>query len=77
MYEFWYGYLKPKYGEKAKLCYINTDSFITHVKTEYIYKDIAEDVETRFGTSNYEIDRPVPMGKNKNVVGSMKDELRG
>ena len=58
MYEFWYGYLKPKYGEKAKLCYINTDSFITHVKTEYIYKDIAEDVETRFGTSNYEIDRP-------------------
>ena len=77
MYEFWYGYLKPKYGEKAKLCYINTDSFITHVKTECIYKDIAEDVETRFGTSNYEIDRPVPMGKNKNVVGSMKDELRG
>ena len=77
MYESWYGYLKPKYGEKAKLCYINTDSFITHVKTEYIYKDIAEDVETRFGTSNYEIDRPVPMGKNKNVVGSMKDELRG
>ena len=77
MYESWYGYLKPKYGEKAKLCYINTDSFINHVKTEYIQKDIAEDVETRFGTSNYEIDRPVPMGKNKNVVGSMKDKLRG
>ena len=36
MYESWYGYLKPKYGEKAKLCYINTDSFINHVKTEYI-----------------------------------------
>ena len=62
---------------KKQNCYINTDSFINHVKTEYIQKDIAEDVETRFGTSNYEIDRPVPMGKNKNVVGSMKDELRG
>ena len=44
MYEFWCGYLKPKYGEKVKLCYMDTDSFIIHVKTEDVYKDIAEDV---------------------------------
>ena len=45
MYEFWYDYVKPKYGEKEKLCYMNTDSSVVHVKTEDIYKDIAEDVE--------------------------------
>ena len=50
MYEFWYDYVKPKYGENAKLCYMDTDSFIVHVKTDDIYKDIAEDVETRFDT---------------------------
>ena len=63
MYEFWYDYVKPKYGENAKLCYMDTDSFIVHVKTDDIYKDIAEDVETRFDTSNYEIDRPLTMKK--------------
>ena len=39
---------------------MDTDSFIVHVKTDGIYKDIAEDVETRFDTSNFEIDRPLP-----------------
>ena len=53
MYEFWYHYVKPKYGENAKLCYMDTDSFIIHVKTDDIYKDIAEDVKTRFDTSNF------------------------
>ena len=50
MYEFWYDYVKPKYGEKAKLCYMDTNSFIVYIKTDDIYKDIAEDVETRFDT---------------------------
>ena len=45
MYEFWYDYVKPKYGEKEKLCYMNTASSVVHVKKEDIYKDIAEDVE--------------------------------
>ena len=54
MYEFWYDYVKPKYGKKAKLCWKDTDSFIVYIKTDDIYKDIAEDVETRFDTSNYE-----------------------
>ena len=60
MYEFWYDYVKPKYRENAKLCYIDTGSFIVHVKTEDIYKDIAEDVETRFHTSNLELGRALP-----------------
>ena len=51
MYEIWYDYVKPKYGENVKFCYMDTDSFIFHVKTDYIYKDIAEDVETRFDTN--------------------------
>ena len=51
MYNFWYDYLKRKYGEKVKLCYIDTDSFTIYIKAD-IYKDIAEDVETRFDTSN-------------------------
>ena len=46
MYEFWYNYVKQKYGEKTKLCYMDTDSFIVYIKTDDIYKDIAEDVET-------------------------------
>ena len=72
MYESWYDYVKPKYGEKVKLCYMDTDSLIVNVRTDDIYKDIAEDVETRFDTSNYELDRPLPKGKNKNVIGLMR-----
>ena len=52
MYEFWYDYMKPKYGDNVKLYYIDTDSFIMHIKTEYFFKDIANDIEKRFDTSN-------------------------
>ena len=65
MYEFWYDYIKPKYQMNAKLCYMDTDSFIIDIKTEDVYKDIANDAEKRFHTSNYEINRPLPTGKNK------------
>ena len=65
MYKFWYDYMKPKYKEKAKFCYTDTDSFVTHIKTEDFYKDIADDVDKRFDTSNYECCRPLPIGKNK------------
>ena len=77
MYEFWYDYVKPKYGEKVKLCYMNTDIFIIYIKTDDINKDIVEDVETRFDTSNYELDRSLPREKNKKVIGLMKDGLAG
>ena len=50
MYEFWYDYIKLKYQNNAKLCYMNRDSFIIHIKTEYFYKDIPDDVEKRFDT---------------------------
>ena len=68
MYEFWYYYVKTSYSEKAKLCYTDTDSFIVYIKTDDIYKDIAENVETRFDTSNYELDRPLPKDKNNNWI---------
>ena len=58
MYEFWYDYVKPKYGEKVKLCYMNTDSFIVYIKTEGIYSDITKDVGKRFDPSNHELCRP-------------------
>ena len=61
MYEFLYGYVKPKYGKKAKLCHIDADTYmVSHVSIKIddkkIYKDFAEDVEIRQGTSNYELD---------------------
>ena len=77
MYEFWYDYMKPKYGDNVKLCYMDTDSFIMNIKTEVFYGDIANDVEKRFDTSNYEVHRPLLTGKNKKVIGLMKDELGG
>ena len=77
MHEFWYDYIKPKYQQNAKQCYMDTDSFIIHIKTEDVYKDIANDAEKRFDTSNYEVNRPLPTGKNKGVIGLMKDELGG
>ena len=54
MYEFWYDYIKPKYGDRAKLCYTDTDSFAIYIKTENFYEDIAIDVEIRFDISNYD-----------------------
>ena len=87
MYEFWY--VKAKYQwnciqrscpqDKAKLCYMVTDSFIIHIKTEDFYEGIANDVEKWFDTSNYKEndERPTPIGKNKKVVSLFKEELGG
>ena len=77
MYEFSYDYIKPKYNNKVKLCYMDTDNFIMSIKTNDFYKDIANDVEKKTDTSNYELNRPLPTGKNKKVIGLMKDELGG
>ena len=59
MYEFWYGYIKPKHQNDAKLCFMDTDSFTIHIKTKDVYEDIADDVEKRFDISNYEVDKPL------------------
>ena len=79
MYEFHYDYMIPKYGDRLKLCYMDTDSLIYSIKTEDFYTDIANDVETRFNTSGYPNDqsRPLPIEKNKKVNGLIKDELGG
>ena len=77
MYEFWYDYVKKKYGDMVRLCYMDTDSLIMNIKTKDFYKDIARDVKERFDTSNCDVDRPLPKGKNKKVIGLMKDELGG
>ena len=75
MYEFWYDYMKPKYANNVKLCYMDTDSFIINIKTNDFYKDISNDVENRFDTSIYEVNRPLPTEKNKKIIGLIKDEL--
>ena len=73
MYEYWYDDMNPKYGDKIKLCYMDTNSFIMNVQTEDFYKDIANNIEKKYDTSNYVRKRPLPMGKNKKVIGLMKD----
>ena len=78
-YEFHYDYMKPKYGKNLKLCYMDTDSLVYHIKTKDFYEDIAGDVKERFDTSGYsETDaRQLPIGINKKIIGLMKDELGG
>ena len=75
MYEFWYDYMKSKYNDNVRLCYMDTDSFIMNIKTNDFYKDISDDVDNRFDTSNYQVKRLLPIGKTKKVIGLMKDEL--
>ena len=82
MYEFWYDYIKPKYGDRAKLCYMDTDdSFVIYTETEDLYKDNANDVERWFDTSNYDENktgkRPLLISKNKEVIGLFKNGLGG
>ena len=79
MYDFHYNYIIPKYGNKAKLLLTDTDSFIYEIETEDFYKDISEDVKDRFDTSDYPENHPsgIPTGKNKKVLGMMKDEAAG
>ena len=56
MYEFHYDYMRPKYGSKVNLCYMDTNSFVYEIETEDFYRDIAKDVKKRFGTSGYSKD---------------------
>ena len=93
MYEFWYDYIQPKYQDRgklcymdsdkpkyqgrAKLCYMDTDSFVIHIKTEDFYENIANDVEEWFDTTNYDNNRPLPLRKNKKVIDLFINELGG
>ena len=79
MFEFWYDYLKPMYGDKIRLCYTDTDSFIMHIKTDDFYKDISADADKWFDTSNFNKNdnRPLEIGKNKKLLGKFEDEIGG
>ena len=79
MFDFHYQYIKPKYGDKAKLLFTDTDSFMYEIETEDFYKDISGDVKDRFDTSDYPENHPsgIPTGINKKVLGMMKDEAAG
>ena len=79
MFDFHYNYIKPKYGDKAKLLFTDTDSLMYEIKTEDFYKDITEDVKDRFDTSDYPENHPsgIPTGENKKVLGMFKDEAAG
>ena len=76
MYEFHYGYIKPKYRERTRLLFTDTDSLCYEIQTDDFYKDIAKDVPKRFDTSNYPEGHPIG-GANKKVLGMMKDEASG
>ena len=79
MYKFWYDYVRQKYGDRVKLCYTDTDSFIIHIITDDFLEDIADDVRKWFDTSNYDDNdkRPLQIAMSKNVYGFFKDELGG
>ena len=79
MFDFHYKYIKPKYGNKAKLLFTDTDSFLYEIQTEDFYKDISGDVKDRFDTSEYKEGHPsgIPTGINKKVLGMFKDEAAG
>ena len=79
MFDFHYKYIKPKYGNKAKLLFTDTDSFLYEIETEDFYKDISGDVRDRFDTSEYPENHPsgIPTGVNKKVLGMFKDEAAG
>ena len=79
MYDFHYRYIKTKYGDRAKLLFTDTDSFLYEIQTEDFYKDISGDVKDKFDTSNYPENHPsgIPAGINNKVVGMFKDEEAG
>ena len=79
MYKPYYNYLKPKYSGKVKLLYMDTDSFILRIHTKDFYKDISIDVNEWFDTRGYDqkLNLPLPIGINKKIVGTFKDEVNG
>ena len=76
MHGFWCDYLKPNYGEKINLCYVDTESFKNFIKTRDIYVDIAKDVETRIHTSNYQLEPLLSREKIK-FIRLINDEISG
>ena len=79
LHKSWYDYIKPKYEDRAELCYTDTDNFIIHIITEDFFVNISDNVTKWFDTSNYDENdkRSLSTDKNKKVIGLLKDELGG
>ena len=77
IYEFWYDYIKPKYKEKAKLWYMDTDRLIINIFTEDFFEGINNDVERCFDTYNSDKIDKRPLLIDKKIIGMFKDELGG
>jgi len=77
MFDFHYTYIKPKYGDKVKLLYTDTDSLKYEIETEDFYRDISDDVEARFDTSDFDKDHPSGIPTSKNKKTNRHDERRG
>ena len=75
IYEFWYDYTEPRYQNNAKLCYMHTYSFVIQT-LQNVYEGIT-DTEKKYDTSNYDVDRPWPVNKNKKLISLIKDDLGG
>ena len=68
MYEYWYDYIKPKYQNNTKLCYMDADSFIVYIKTEDFYKDISDDIKNY----NEDDNRLLPRGMSRKITGLLR-----
>lgn len=79
MFDFYYNYIKPKYGERAELLFTDTDSLMCCIQTDDFYKDIAKDIKRKFDTSDYPEKHPsgIKSGVNKKVIGKFKGEAAG
>ena len=79
IFDFHFNYIKPKFQEKAKLLFTDTDSLCYEIETDDFFQDISQDVKEKFDTSNFPKDHPsnIPTGINKKVIGMMKDEAGG
>ena len=76
MYDFWYNFIKKKYGDAAELQLTDTDSLLFYCETEDIYQDISSSRDL-FDTSDYPEEHPLYSNRNKKVLGKMKDETKG
>ncbi len=79
MYRFHYEYVKPKWGDRVKLLFTDTDSLCYEIQTDDVYEDIKNDLDEWFDTSNYDENHPSGLrsSKNKKVIGYYKDECGG
>ena len=79
MFDFYYNYIRKKFGDRAELLFTDTDSLMYLIKTDDFYQDINKDIKRKFDTSDYPEKHPsgIKTGTNKKVIGKFKDEVGG